>query len=46
VEVTIDVPSPAWTIKISSIYIKANKLLVVLRSTEKRRLSCSRDVKG
>lgn len=41
VVVTIDVPSPAWTIKISSIYIKANKLLVVCKAQKKGGLAAA-----
>lgn len=41
VVVTIDVPSPAWTIKISSIYIKENKLLVVCEAQKKGGLAAA-----
>ncbi len=41
VVVTIDVPSPAWTIKISSIYIKANNLLVMCEAQKKGGLAAA-----
>jgi hypothetical protein len=41
VAVTIDVPSPAWTIKISRIYTKTNKLLVVCQAQKKEGLAAA-----
>jgi|TARA_B110000914_G_scaffold57075_1_gene49506 hypothetical protein len=41
VAVTIDVPSPAWTIKISRIYTKANKLIVVCKAQKKEGLAAA-----
>ena len=41
VVVTIDVPSPAWTIRISKIYKKANQLLVVCEAQKKEGLAAA-----
>lgn len=41
VVVSIDVPSPAWTIRISKIYKKANQLLVVCEAQKKEGLAAA-----
>jgi len=41
VAVSIDVPSPAWTIKISRIYKKANTLLVVCEARKQEGLAAA-----
>jgi len=41
VEVTIDVPSPAWSLKITSIHAKANKLLIICNAQKKDGLAAA-----
>ncbi len=41
VAISIDVPSPAWSLKISSIHTKENKLLIVCNAQQKEGLAAS-----
>ena len=41
VEVSIDVPSPAWSLKITSIYTKVDKLLVVCSAQKKEGMAAA-----
>ena len=41
VAISIDVPSPAWLLKITSIYTKENKLLIVCSAQKKEGLAAS-----